>query len=95
MFCRKCGNEIPDDSVFCLKCGTKVEKVDSKEKIDINQSSDGPIEKTDNPNMEENSSQTEMINEKTEHEMMDKKVIYSVIGIAAIILIMIIAWIIK
>ena len=30
MFCRKCGNEIPDDSVFCLKCGTKVEVVENK-----------------------------------------------------------------
>lgn len=24
MFCNKCGNEMPDDSKFCLKCGTKV-----------------------------------------------------------------------
>lgn len=30
MFCRKCGNEIPDDSVFCLKCGTKVEVAENK-----------------------------------------------------------------
>lgn len=30
MFCRKCGNEIPDDSVFCLKCGTKVEYVETE-----------------------------------------------------------------
>lgn len=25
MYCRKCGFEIPDDSVFCAKCGTPVE----------------------------------------------------------------------
>ncbi len=24
MFCRKCGNEIPEDSAFCPKCGEKV-----------------------------------------------------------------------
>lgn len=27
MFCRKCGFEIPDDSAFCVKCGTPVEGV--------------------------------------------------------------------
>lgn len=25
MYCRKCGAEIPDDSVFCIKCGAPVE----------------------------------------------------------------------
>lgn len=23
MFCRKCGKQIPDDSDFCPKCGTR------------------------------------------------------------------------
>ena len=27
MFCRKCGNNLADDSVFCAKCGTKVEEL--------------------------------------------------------------------
>ena len=25
MFCNKCGNEIPTDSTFCVKCGAKLE----------------------------------------------------------------------
>jgi len=24
MFCKKCGNEIPDNSKFCVKCGTTI-----------------------------------------------------------------------
>ena len=24
MFCRKCGAQIPDDSEFCVSCGTRI-----------------------------------------------------------------------
>lgn len=27
MFCEKCGNQIPDDAIFCPKCGAKQEKL--------------------------------------------------------------------
>lgn len=27
MFCEKCGNQIPDDAVYCPKCGAKQEKI--------------------------------------------------------------------
>lgn len=30
MYCRKCGSEIPDDSAFCVKCGTPVERAAEK-----------------------------------------------------------------
>lgn len=32
MFCRKCGEEIPDDSDFCYKCGTRVAAVENLER---------------------------------------------------------------
>lgn len=35
MFCRKCGFEIPDDSAFCVKCGTPVDSAaEQPQKID-------------------------------------------------------------
>ena len=30
MFCDQCGAELPDDSVFCPKCGAKQTPVDSE-----------------------------------------------------------------
>ncbi len=31
MFCRKCGTEIPDDSIFCQKCGEMLANVSSEQ----------------------------------------------------------------
>ena len=33
MFCYKCGEKLQDDARFCIKCGTPVDKVESKMKI--------------------------------------------------------------
>lgn len=38
MFCRKCGNEMPDDSLFCNKCGAKVEIIDNQNDNTCNES---------------------------------------------------------
>lgn len=35
MFCRKCGNQIPDDSDFCPKCGIRVVLESEKSNCDI------------------------------------------------------------
>ena len=34
MFCIKCGKKLPDDSIFCEFCGTKVEKLDDTVKVE-------------------------------------------------------------
>lgn len=42
MFCRKCGSEIPKDSVFCPKCGEMISDEDyAAPKVDLNKPSDG------------------------------------------------------
>lgn len=33
MFCNKCGNKLTDDARFCVKCGYKVESINSTNKI--------------------------------------------------------------
>ncbi len=38
MFCRKCGNGMPDDSLFCPKCGMKVTKDNNDENQQTEQS---------------------------------------------------------
>ena len=30
MYCRKCGNQIPNDSLFCPKCGADVAEENDK-----------------------------------------------------------------
>lgn len=29
MFCTKCGNQLPENAKFCVKCGAKIEKIDA------------------------------------------------------------------
>ena len=48
MFCRKCGNEIPDNSVFCLKCGEKVETLEKpNDKISVDAINDEEVNETE------------------------------------------------
>ena len=35
MFCRKCGNKLNDNAIFCDKCGVKIEKDNEESVIDI------------------------------------------------------------
>ena len=33
MYCKKCGNEMPDNSEFCAKCGAKIEATQPEPKV--------------------------------------------------------------
>ena len=35
MFCENCGTQLPDDSVFCSECGSKIVSVGNESGIDI------------------------------------------------------------
>jgi|LSQX01.1.fsa_nt_gb hypothetical protein len=41
MYCRKCGKQIPDDSIYCFSCGLKVQ---DENELNSNSNNDGQIE---------------------------------------------------
>ncbi len=43
MFCRKCGAEIPDDSIFCIRCGEQLEYQSTAEEPDNTMSFENTI----------------------------------------------------
>lgn len=51
MFCKKCGNEMPDNSQFCNKCGTSVEEPDMvrAEESEVKSTKTNPISRFIDP----------------------------------------------
>ena len=37
MYCRKCGNKLEDDALFCPECGTKVDREGMDQDVNVMQ----------------------------------------------------------
>ena len=80
MYCAKCGQQLPDDAVFCIKCGTKVTVSLNNQELDNNS-----IE--DTTNTQQNSTQPSIPEENninhdqqlTTGSLINKNIIYGVI----------------
>lgn len=80
MYCAKCGQQLPDDAVFCVKCGTKVTVSLNNQELDNNS-----IE--DTTNTQQNSTQSSIPEENninhdqqlTTSSLINKNIIYGVI----------------
>ena len=42
MYCLKCGNQLPDDSAFCSKCGARTSSTSQISQVQSNSGSSGP-----------------------------------------------------
>lgn len=82
MFCRKCGKEIPDDSVFCLKCGAKVVVVESKVQKHIAEEKNMLAKEVDNFN------ENDVIDTST--HITGKKTVFGIFAILLVVLLIII-----